>query len=120
MENYQSVFIVGGGFGGIKTALELLKNKQSDTKIKLISNKMHFEYHATLYRVLTGRSPLQVCIPLEDIFNGKDIEIIEDSITDVDPKEKMIKGKSGSIYHYYKLVLSLGSQPNFYNTPGLE
>ena len=62
------ILIVGGGFGGIKAGLELSKKNLTDTTITLISDKPHFEYHALLYRVLTGHSPLEVCIPLFEIF----------------------------------------------------
>ncbi len=65
MEKEHRVIIVGGGFGGIRCALDLAKNKPPHLKITLISDSTHFEYHAALYRVVTGRYPLEVCIPLD-------------------------------------------------------
>lgn len=114
------IVIVGGGFGGIKTALELSKKNLADTTITLISDKPHFEYHALLYRVLTGRSPLEVCIPLSDILQGKSVDIVQDFIVEVDPKSKSLKGSSGSTYHFDILILALGSEPSYFNTPGLK
>ena len=57
------IVIVGGGFGGVKLA-RLLSNKKN-IKITLISASTNFEYHGALYRSATGRSPLEVIIPLK-------------------------------------------------------
>lgn len=116
----KTIIIVGGGFGGIRTALDLEKRKLKNVRIILISDKTHFEFHASLYRVLTGHSPLEVCIPLSDIFQGKKVEILHDHIIGFDTEKKELKGESDSIYHYDYLVLALGSEPNYYGIPGLE
>src|SRR6266542_4192840 len=104
-----NIVIVGGGFGGIKAALELAKYPSDDIKCTLISDKTHFEYHAALYRAVTGRSPLEVCIPLSEIMAGNDITVIEDKICAVDCTKKIVTGESGSRFPYTHLVLALGS-----------
>lgn len=117
---YLKIIIVGGGFGGISAALALEKKKISNTKITLISDKPHFEYSPTLYRVLSGRSPLEVCIPLQEIFKKKKIEVLEDKIIEVNLREKMLRGESGSRYSFDFLILALGSETSFFNIPGLK
>jgi NADH:ubiquinone reductase (H+-translocating) len=112
------VVIVGGGFGGIQTALELAKKGIPGLKITLISDKPHFEYHATLYRILSGRSPMQVCIPITDIIDLKKVEFIKDRISEVDLQNKVVKSSEFD-YKYDYLVLALGGQNNFYNIDGL-
>ncbi len=111
------VVIVGGGFGGIATALRL---RQSRCDITLISNIPHFEYHAALYRVVTGRSPLEVCIPLSEIFPDKRVRLIEATIVKVDPTQKVVTDQDGSQYHYDSLVLGLGSETSYFDVPGLS
>src|SRR3989344_5146432 len=74
------ILIVGGGFGGISAALTLEKENISNTEIALISDKSHFEYKPALYRVVTGRSPLEVCIPISEIFEKKNIAFALDAI----------------------------------------
>ena len=71
----KKIVIVGGGFGGVRAALDLSKKfpkglpvEQADAKIILISDKQHFEYYPALYKVASGLSPLEVCIPLAEIF----------------------------------------------------
>ena len=57
--------IIGGGFAGIKAALELA-NKQTG-KITLISNSPYFNCHASLYSILAGKSKRQSKVTLSDI-----------------------------------------------------
>jgi NADH dehydrogenase len=114
------VIVVGGGFGGISAALALEKKHIPNLKIVLVSNKSHFEYSPALYRVVTGRSPLEVCVPLREIFEGKEVEVIEDTITEADLKEKTLEGKSESHYTFDFLILALGSETAYFNIPGLK
>lgn len=115
------IIIVGGGFGGVRTALDLAKSAPQGTKIVLLSDKPHFEYHATLYRVVTGRSPLQVCIPLSEIFAKQDdVEVVIDTVTAVDLKGQTLIGSSGSRYVFDYLVLALGSETIYFDIPGLR
>ena len=114
------VLIVGGGFGGVRVALDLAKKKLPNTKIILVSDKPHFEYHASLYRIVAGKSPLEVCIPLDEIFKGKKVEIIEDTIISVDLSRKLLRGESESHYTFDYLVLALGSETSYFDLPGLR
>ncbi|MCR4278043.1 MAG: FAD-dependent oxidoreductase [Candidatus Berkelbacteria bacterium] len=113
------VVIVGGGFGGIRASQELAKYSD-EFDITLVSDKSHFEYHAALYRVVTGRSPLEVCIPLSTIFESSPVNVVEDTIQTVYPKTKQILGKDGSKYSYDSLILALGSENAYLNVPGLK
>lgn len=116
----EKIIIVGGGFAGIRCALDLNRLNKGKFHIVLINSTPHFEYHAALYRVVTGRNPLEVCIPLSEIFAGTSVEVVVDTITKCDLTQQQLKSTSGSTYRYDKLVLALGSETDYYNTPGLE
>jgi NADH dehydrogenase len=113
------VLIVGGGFAGIKCALELAKNG-SKLDITLVSDKTHFEYHAYLYRVVTGKSPLEVCVRLSEIFKNTKVKVISDTITSVELQNNVAYGLFGSKYSYDYIVLALGSQTEYFNIEGLK
>lgn len=113
------VVIVGGGFGGVKAAMELA-NKPG-FEITLISNTTNFEYHGALYRTATGKSPMEVVIPLRDIFaKAKNVTIILDKIAKLNAKAKSIKSESGTIYPYDTLILALGNVINYFGLEGME
>jgi len=112
------VVIVGGGFAGIKTALEL--SKRHTGSITLISDRSYFLHQATLYATATGKSTEESVIPLPLMFaEHRAVEIVEDSIESLDPQRHLIRGEHGT-YHYDKLVLALGSTTSFKGIKGLS
>lgn len=113
------VVVVGGGFGGVKTALNLA-NKPG-FEVQLLSNNTHFEYHGALYRSAVGHSPMEVVIPLRDIFkDAKNVEVILDSAGYIEHDKKRIASHTGNIYNYDKAVLALGNTVNYFNIAGLK
>ena len=118
-EKKHKVVIIGGGFAGISCARELAKKAPSFVEIILISNKSYFEYYPALYRVVTCSSPIEVCVPLEDVL-PKRVEIMKDSVSGISPEKKEVYGASGSVYHYDNLVFALGSEANYFGIEGVE
>lgn len=116
----KKILIVGGGFAGIRCALDLAKANLPNTKITLVSDKFHFEYHAALYRVVTGRSPLEVCIAIPEILKNTNVEFIEDKITQIDLNKKVLCGESACDYSYDYLVLAVGAETTYFNVEGLK
>lgn len=116
----KKVVIVGAGFGGVRTALDLAKWNLHNVKVILITHKPHFEYHAALYRVVTGSSPLEVCVPLREVFEKTTVELVEDTIQSVDLKQQRLIGQEGQVYTYDYVVLGLGSETAFFSIPGLK
>lgn len=113
------VVIVGGGFGGVKAALELA-NKPGFS-VQLISNNSHFEYHGALYRSAVGHSPMEVIIPLNEIFSDcKNVEIILDSIGFIDSKKHCLASLTGNTYSYDKVIFAIGNTTNYFGIKGVE
>ena len=112
------VIVVGGGFGGVKAALEL--SKRQIGKVTLISDRPYFLHHATLYATATGKSMEESVIPLSTIFaNHPNVEVVEDTVIGFDPHRKLIRSHQKD-YRYDKLVLALGSVTSFFSIPGLK
>lgn len=118
MSTSKKVLIVGGGFAGIRCALDLL-NKNVNVEVTLISNKNYFEYYPAMYRVASGSSPLEARIQLDEIFSGKNITIELDTVTGVDVEAMRVFGIENN-YDADFIVLALGSENNVYNIGYLE
>lgn len=113
------ITVVGGGFGGVKAALELAKNKRA--RITLISDRPDFQYYPALYSTATGHSHLQSWVPLGEIFAGlHNVEIVIDKVTKLDREQRVLTGESGTVYEYKKLILALGSVTTYFGIPGLD
>ena len=114
-----NVTIVGGGFGGVKTALELAKN--SKNQITLISDRNIFQYYPSLYSTATGHAHFESWTNLGEIFARHDnVHIVIDKITRIDPEAKVLMGESGNKYPYQTCVLALGSVTTYFGIQGLD
>lgn len=112
------VLILGGGFAGIKAALELAGTFKFE--VTLLSDQTHFRYYPMLYRTATGGSQKASSIPLNEIFTGKDLAIVQDIAKTLERSKKLVKGESGKTYQYDILIVALGSVTNFFGVRGLR
>lgn len=116
----KKVLIVGGGFGGIAAAREFERHNNSNIEVTLVSNTSHFEYHAALYRVVTGRSPLEVCIPLSEIINPSKTVVVKDTIEKIQLTKQVAIGSNGSEYLFDYLIFAVGCKTTYFSIPGLK
>lgn len=113
------ITIVGGGFGGVKAALEISKNKKHH--VSLITDKKDFQYYPSLFSAATGGSHLEAWVPLVEVFGDRDnVDIIIDSLTDIDTSVQTITGTSGTVYPYHTLILALGAVTTYFGIEGLD
>ncbi|HLG90777.1 MAG TPA: FAD-dependent oxidoreductase [Candidatus Saccharimonadales bacterium] len=112
------VLILGGGFGGVKTALELADNPHFS--VALISDQTDFRYYPALYHAATGGSPLASSIPLSEIFTNKRVRVVKDIAKKLDRETRKVECASGKSYHYDILVVALGVVTNYFDIRGLK
>jgi len=112
------VTIVGGGFGGVKAALELAEHPNNH--VTLISDKPDFQYYPALFATATGHSHRQSWIPLETIFDDwPNVELITEEKVNLHPDTRQLVGKQGT-YDYKTLILALGSVTTYFGIEGLD
>lgn len=130
----RTVVIVGGGFGGVRAALDLSAHER-DLKIVLVDKDGYHSYPADYYKLLSpsrdknehfGRAKFRlmfssVSIPLADIFEGKkNVEIVFGEVSGLDSPKNEVILSSGLKIRYDWLILAVGSATNFYDIPGLR
>lgn len=114
-----NVTIVGGGFGGVKAALELAKHKEN--RITLITNKPDFQYYPALYGAATGRSHLESWVPLAKVFAyTPNVTVIIDTIMEIKPDVNQLISQKGAIYTYERCILALGTVTTYFGIEGLD
>lgn len=114
----QHVVVVGGGFGGIKAALELAGDDRF--RVTLISDRENFRYYPTLYHTATGGLKRQSNIPLQELFNGNPVTLVKGEATTIDRKARSITLGDGRVFRYDTAILGLGVVTNYFGIPGMQ
>lgn len=116
----EHIVIIGNGIAGITTARTL--RKHSDCRITVISSESeYFISRTALMYVYMGHMKPEHIKPYEDRFWDENrIERLLEHVVSIDFTDRQLKFKSGASLRYSKLVLALGSKPNFFSWPGQE
>lgn len=113
----QNVLIIGGGFAGVKAALELADDSQF--AVTLISDQHEFRFYPALYRTATGGSREASAIPLADIFKDKNVRLEYQHVESLDRQTKTVHTRMGRDFNYDVLILALGVVGNYFGIEGL-
>ena len=118
----KKVLILGAGYAGIEAALTLQKKKQKndDIEISIIDKNSYHTLLTELHEVAGNRiSEDGIIVPLNDIFKYTDVKVIKDEIKNIDFESSQVLSETNN-YAFDYLVIAAGSQPNFYNIPGMK
>ena len=127
MPNKTKILILGGGFGGLYTALELEKQVGDDPNIEitLVNRENFFLFTPMLHEVAASDLDITTIVnPIRKLL--KRTNFFDGEVTSIDLNDKRVTvshGIDASHAHelsYDHLVLALGSVTNFYGIPGLE
>lgn len=118
VNNKKRVLVVGGGFGGVKTA-DIL-SKRSDLDVTLVSDKPNFWYFPTMYHTATGAPEDLTSIPLKRIFEDKKVKLVIDKAKKLNRDSNELHLESGKSLNYDFIILSLGVVTNYFGIEGLK
>jgi demethylphylloquinone reductase len=113
MSTLSRICILGGGFGGLYTALRLSRYPQARRHfhITLVDPKDHFLFTPLFYEVLTEEMQTwQVAPSFQQLLAQTGIQFCRDRSEQIDFERRQVRLQSGQILTYDRLVLAMGQQ----------
>ncbi len=116
------ICILGGGFGGLYTALRLSQlpwTAQDKPEIVLVDRCDRFLFSPLLYELMTGELQTWEIAPLfQDLLAGTGVQFYQGTIANIDVDGKRVQLHDGPELAYDRLVLSLGGETPLDRVPG--
>ncbi|KYC42314.1 NADH dehydrogenase [Scytonema hofmannii PCC 7110] len=110
--------ILGGGFAGLFTALNLSHQNYSHPII-LIEQRDRFSFKPLLYELLSGELHSEQVYPrYKELLAGSRVIFVQDTVKSIHLHECKVTVASGKVFDYSNLVLALGGKTTYFNTPG--
>lgn len=105
----KKIIIVGGGFGGLYTALRLIQlDWKQPPEITIIDQNNRFLFSPLLYELITEEMQSWEIAPhYADLLANTPIKYIQDTVTDIDINEQKVITNHDSL-SYDRLVIALG------------
>lgn len=114
---YQTL-ILGGGFTGLFTALNLA-HEHYPRSVILIDKDEHFCFKPLLYEYCSGEMDAEQVVPrFEELLNDSGVIFVQDAVQSIDLNQREVKLTSGDCYNYSNLVLALGSVTGYFHVEG--
>ncbi|HEY6200921.1 MAG TPA: NAD(P)/FAD-dependent oxidoreductase [Candidatus Binatia bacterium] len=120
------ILILGGGFGGLYTALELQKGlgRRDDIEVTVVNRENFFLFTPMLHEVAASDlDAADIVNPLRKLLNRVRFVAANVESIDLAAKVVVVSHADGAHRHelgYDHLVIALGSVPNYFNLPGVE
>ena len=110
------ILILGGGFGGVFTALDLA----GAGEVTLVDEQDHFLFKPMLYEYLSGEVELWHIAPnYSELLD--DVNVIRGAVTSIDLNKHSVTVEGrGAPLTYHALVLALGAATNYWGVEGAE
>ena len=117
------ICILGGGFGGLYTALRLSQlpwEKPQRPEIILIDHNDRFLFSPLLYELLTGElQTWEIAPPFEELLANTGVRFTQAAVAGIDVDERRVQLQNGPEFSYDRLVLALGGETPLDMAPGV-
>jgi len=116
------ILILGSGFGGLNTALELDRRMRGEpgTSILLADRNNDLVFAPLLWIVANGRdNPSDVMVPVRAFQRGRSFHVLYADVMSIDVEGRAVTTTAGSRAYDY-LVIALGSRTAVPDLPGLR
>ena len=124
----KKIVILGGGFAGIRCALDLSRNLGEEAQIFLIDRAKAHQFNPGLYEVASAyreasssallKLRRSVSIAYGEIFSNTQVKHVRGEIVSADLGAKVVKLHDGEEINFDYAVIALGSQSSDFGIPG--
>ena len=117
------ICILGGGFGGLYTALRLSQfpwEKPQRPEIILVDRQDRFVFLPLLYELLTGElQTWEIAPPFEELLANTGVRFTQATVAGIDIDNRRVQLENGPEFPYDRLVLALGGETPLDGVPGV-
>ncbi|MBF2069894.1 NAD(P)/FAD-dependent oxidoreductase [Fischerella thermalis] len=121
-EHKTRICILGGGFGGLYTALRLSQlpwESLPKPEIVLVDQSDRFVFSPMLYELLTGElQTWEIAPPFEELLTDTGVRFYQAAVSGIDTQQRRVYLQDGSEIGYDRLVLALGGETPLDIVPG--
>ncbi len=118
------ICILGGGFGGLYTALALGRfpwQPLEQPEIVLVDQRDRFLFSPLLYEVLTGElQTWEIAPPFSELLVETAVQFRQDTVAQIDLNQRQVTLGGGETLDYDRLVLALGGETPVDQAPGVS
>lgn len=116
-----NVLILGAGYGGIMTAVQLQKSLGINEANITLVNKHDYHYQTTwLHEGAAGTLHHdRIRIPIRDVIQQGKVNFIKDTVVEIKPQEKKVILENNELTYDY-LVIGLGFESETFGIKGLK
>ncbi len=116
------IVILGGGFGGLYTALRLSQLHWESTQkpeIVLVDQSDRFLFSPLLYELLTGElQTWEIAPPFTELLENTGVRFCQAIVAGIDTTQQRVQLQDGTELSYDRLVLALGGETPLDLVPG--
>jgi sulfide:quinone oxidoreductase len=116
------IVILGGGFGGLNTALWLGEKLQdSDHEVILVADRPNFLFRPSLIWVPFGQRKIEdISFPLSTTLQKAGVQFLLNKVKQIFPKENKVEFQDQTTLNYDFLVLATSGFPDYESIDGLK
>ncbi|MDI6870203.1 MAG: NAD(P)/FAD-dependent oxidoreductase [Bacillota bacterium] len=118
----QRVVVLGAGYGGLTCLLALAKRlKHSGVELVLVNKHEYHQFITELHKPAAGSADCEyIRIPLGQIVSRRRVRLVKATVDRIDIENRKLIFEDGNELAYDKLVVGVGSVPEYFGIPGMQ